>query len=206
MPGQVLGFVGVGRMGGPMVSRLMEAGHAMVIYDSHKAATDPLAARGAKLARSPKDCRRPGRHRHAQPADARHRQGGGTRTRRRRPRRQGPRDDRPVDQWPGRRHHRAAGLAEKKIISVDSPVSGGIKGAVNGTLAVMVSCPKATYDEVAPILENFGKLFFTGEKPGLAQTAKLANNLMAAAALAITSKRWRWASRRGSTPHPDRHH
>ena len=71
---------------------------------------------------------------------------------------------------------------------VDAPVSGGIKGAVNGTLAVMVSCPKATYDRVEPILKHFGKLFYTGDKPGTAQTAKLANNLMAAAALVITSE------------------
>ena len=41
---------------------------------------------------------------------------------------------------------------------------------------------------VQPILKNFGKLFYTGEKPGLAQTAKLANNLMAAAAVVITSE------------------
>src|SRR5207253_2506294 len=44
------------------------------------------------------------------------------------------------------------------------------------------------YDRVQPILKNFGKLFYTGDKPGVAQTAKLANNLMAAAALVITSE------------------
>ena len=97
--------------------------------------------------------------------------------------------DRPV-------HHRARrGQADRRrdskprnITLVDAPVSGGIKGAVNGTLAVMVSCPKATYDRVEPILKHFGKLFYTGDKPGTAQTAKLANNLMAAAALVITSE------------------
>ena len=57
-----------------------------------------------------------------------------------------------------------------------------------GTLAVMVSCPQATYETVEPILKNFGKLFYTGEKPGMAQTAKLANNLLAAAAMVITSE------------------
>ena len=51
-----------------------------------------------------------------------------------------------------------------------------------------MSCPQATYDTVQPILKNFGKLFYTGDKPGVAQTAKLANNLMAAAALVITSE------------------
>jgi 3-hydroxyisobutyrate dehydrogenase-like beta-hydroxyacid dehydrogenase len=82
----------------------------------------------------------------------------------------------------------AEGLKTKNITLVDAPVSGGIRGAVGGSLAVMVSCPKATFDTVQPILKNFGKLFYTGEKPGLAQTAKLANNLMAAAAVVITSE------------------
>ena len=45
----------------------------------------------------------------------------------------------------------AKGFEARKITLVDAPVSGGIKGAVNGTLAVMVSCPKATYDRVEPI-------------------------------------------------------
>jgi 3-hydroxyisobutyrate dehydrogenase-like beta-hydroxyacid dehydrogenase len=82
----------------------------------------------------------------------------------------------------------AEGFKPRNLTLVDAPVSGGVKGAVNGTLAVMVSCPKATYERVEPILKNFGKLFYTGDKPGTAQTAKLANNLMAAAALVITSE------------------
>jgi 3-hydroxyisobutyrate dehydrogenase-like beta-hydroxyacid dehydrogenase len=82
----------------------------------------------------------------------------------------------------------ARALAEKGITYVDSPVSGGIAGAVKGTLAVMVACPKPTYDEVEPILKIFGKTFYTGEKAGLAQTAKLANNLLAAAAMVVSSE------------------
>jgi 3-hydroxyisobutyrate dehydrogenase-like beta-hydroxyacid dehydrogenase len=82
----------------------------------------------------------------------------------------------------------ADGLKPKNITLVDAPVSGGVTGAVGGSLAVMVSCPKATFETVQPILKNFGKLFYTGEKPGLAQIAKLANNLMAAAAVVITSE------------------
>jgi 3-hydroxyisobutyrate dehydrogenase-like beta-hydroxyacid dehydrogenase len=82
----------------------------------------------------------------------------------------------------------AEGFKARNLTLVDAPVSGGIKGAVNGTLAVMVSCPKATYETVQPILKNFGKLFYCGDSPGTAQTAKLANNLMAAAALVITSE------------------
>lgn len=184
----LLGFVGVGRMGAPMVSRLIEAGHQLVIFDTQKQATDALAAKGAKVVASPKAV--------ADEAEivlvslptpdivkavALGSDGVA----------EGKRVRVMVDlstSGPGAAVIVAKGLAEKNIISVDSPVSGGIKGATNGTLAVMVSCPKPTFDELEPILKTFGKIFFTGEKPGLAQTAKLANNLMAAAALVITSE------------------
>jgi 3-hydroxyisobutyrate dehydrogenase-like beta-hydroxyacid dehydrogenase len=52
----------------------------------------------------------------------------------------------------------------------------------------MVACPKPLYEQVAPVLAEFGKLFHVGEKPGQAQTLKLANNLLAAAALAVSSE------------------
>ena len=188
MTGELLGFVGVGRMGGPMAMRLLDAGYRLVVCDPVAAATAPLVARGAILAPTPKAV--------ADQAEtvlvslptpdvvkavalgADGIVGGST-------------ERVMIDlstTGPGAAALVAAGLAAKGIVAVDSPVSGGIKGAVAGTLAVMVSCPKTTYQGITPILGTFGKLFFTGEKPGLAQTAKLANNLMAAAALVITSE------------------
>ena len=60
---------------------------------------------------------------------------------------------------------------------------------------------------VEPILKIFGKLFFTGEKPGLAQTAKLANNLLAAAALVVSSEAIAMGVKAGLDPQgDDRHH
>jgi 3-hydroxyisobutyrate dehydrogenase-like beta-hydroxyacid dehydrogenase len=82
----------------------------------------------------------------------------------------------------------AGGAAERGVAWVDSPVSGGVAGATKGTLAVMVSCTKATFTEVDPLLKTFGKTFHVGEKPGLAQVAKLVNNLLAAAALVVSSE------------------
>jgi 3-hydroxyisobutyrate dehydrogenase-like beta-hydroxyacid dehydrogenase len=49
----LLGFVGVGRMGGPMASRLLDAGYRLCVYDVSDEATRPLVARGAELAASP---------------------------------------------------------------------------------------------------------------------------------------------------------
>ena len=187
MAEETIGFVGTGRMGGPMAGRLLDAGYSLSVYDMQSEATKPLVARGARLAKSPAEV--------ASSADivltslptpdivkavalgpdgiiA------------------GNRASIMIDlstTGPGAAKLIAEGFKPRKTL-VDAPVSGGVKGAVNGTLAVMVSCPKATYDRVEPILKNFGKLFYTGDKPGTAQTAKLANNLMAAAALVITSE------------------
>jgi 3-hydroxyisobutyrate dehydrogenase-like beta-hydroxyacid dehydrogenase len=82
----------------------------------------------------------------------------------------------------------AAGLAKKGLVWAESPVSGGIRGATQGTLALMVACPQATFETLRPVLEVFGRIFFVGEKPGLAQVVKLGNNMMAAAALVVTSE------------------
>jgi 3-hydroxyisobutyrate dehydrogenase-like beta-hydroxyacid dehydrogenase len=77
---------------------------------------------------------------------------------------------------------------ERSVAWVDSPVSGGVTGAVKGTLAVMVSCAQPTFVQVDPLLKTFGRTFYVGDKPGLAQIAKLANNLLAAAALVVSSE------------------
>jgi 3-hydroxyisobutyrate dehydrogenase-like beta-hydroxyacid dehydrogenase len=186
--GQVLGFVGVGRMGGPMASRLLDAGHTLCVFDTSAEAIAPLVARGAVLAASPQEV--------ASVSDVvflslptppivqavvlgdkgvAH----------------GTRAKVIVDlstTGPTVAGIVAKALAEKGIAWTDSPVSGGIGGATKGTLAVMVSCPKDTYPVVEPLLKTFGKTFYVGEKPGLAQIAKLANNLLAAAAIVLSSE------------------
>jgi hypothetical protein len=67
-------------------------------------------------------------------------------------------------------------------------VSGGVGGAEKGTLAVMVSGPRADCETVKPALDVIGKVFFIGEKPGSAQTMKLANNFLSATAMVATSE------------------
>src|SRR4029079_16131102 len=79
-------------------------------------------------------------------------------------------------------------LAKKNIVQLDSPVSGGVGGAEKGTLAVMVSGPKADFEIVKSALGVIGKVFFIGEKPGSAQTMKLANNFLSATAVVATSE------------------
>jgi 3-hydroxyisobutyrate dehydrogenase-like beta-hydroxyacid dehydrogenase len=81
-----------------------------------------------------------------------------------------------------------AELAKHGITYVDVPVSGGMKGAKDGTLAVMVSGPKAAYEKLESAIKNFGKVFFCGEGAGQAQVMKLANNLLAAAVIVLSSE------------------
>jgi 3-hydroxyisobutyrate dehydrogenase-like beta-hydroxyacid dehydrogenase len=82
----------------------------------------------------------------------------------------------------------AEGLAARGIVALDCPVSGGLAGAEQGTLALMVSGNPATFEALRPVLAVLGKIFFIGDQPGAGQMMKLTNNLLAAAALAITSE------------------
>jgi 3-hydroxyisobutyrate dehydrogenase-like beta-hydroxyacid dehydrogenase len=185
----LLGFVGVGRMGGPMASRLLDAGYRLCVYDVSDEATAPLVARGVELAASPAEVAStaetvfislptPDVVREVTLGS-----NGGLIN--------GSKVRTIIDlstTGPGVATEVADKLAERKITLVDSPVSGGVTGARAGTLAVMVSCPKPAYQKLEPVLKVFGKLFHAGEKPGLAQTAKLANNLLAATAMVATSE------------------
>ena len=188
MSAQTLGFVGVGRMGGPMASRLLDAGHSLVIYDTSQDALAPLAARGATVAASAADVASkaevvflslptPPIVQAVVTGDGGVLQGTMIKTL--------------VDlstTGPSVAAVCAKAAAGKGVAWMDSPVSGGITGATKGTLAVMVSGPKATYDGLEDVLKVFGKLFYVGDKPGLAQVAKLGNNLLAAAAIVLSSE------------------
>ena len=60
---------------------------------------------------------------------------------------------------------------------LDSPVSGGVRGAVAGTLAVMCAGSKNLYSSVLPLLTTFtANQFLIGPQPGQAQTVKVLNN------------------------------
>ena len=52
-------------------------------------------------------------------------------------------------------------LAERNIMQIDSPVSGGVAGAENGTLAVMVSGPGGEFDIIKAALGVIGKVFLS---------------------------------------------
>jgi 3-hydroxyisobutyrate dehydrogenase-like beta-hydroxyacid dehydrogenase len=183
-----IGFIGLGKMGLPMARRLIEAGHHLVVFDMRKEAVDKLTALGAKAAASPKDvadrvetvlASLPSLQASLEVATGKSGVIEGKRIKR-------FVDLSTVGSHMAVRIHDL--LAKKNIVQLDSPVSGGVGGAEKGTLAVMVSGPRADFELIKPALEVIGRPFFIGEKPGSAQTMKLANNLLSATAVAATSE------------------
>jgi 3-hydroxyisobutyrate dehydrogenase-like beta-hydroxyacid dehydrogenase len=184
-------------MGGPMALRLLDAGYALCVFDTNPKTLEPLVARGAKTVASPAGVATaastvllslpmPDIVQNVTLGETGLVHGAAVRT--------------VIDlstTGPRVAAVAAAGLAAKEIAWVDAPVSGGVAGAKAGTLSVMVSCPKAVYPAVEPILKTFGKLFFVGEKPGLGQSAKLANNLLGAAAIAVSAEAMAMAVKAG---------
>ena len=188
MPDQSVGFIGVGRMGAPMAHRLIDAGYKLTIYDTNDAAMAPLVAKGAVKAATP-----------AAVASAAEIVLGSLPT----PAIvhavalgsngvvEGTKVKIFVDvSTTGSVYAKkiAEGLATKGITQVDAPVSGGVKGAENGTLAVMVACTDDVYARVQPVLAIIGKLFHVGQGPGQGQTMKLLNNILSATAMAASSE------------------
>src|ERR1700730_145095 len=183
-----IGFIGLGKMGFPMARRLLEARHQLTVFDQRKEAVDKLVALGAQAASSPKEiadrCETVLASLPSLQASLEVATGTGGVL-------EGKRVKRFVDLSTVGSHMAVkihGLLAKKNIVQIDSPVSGGVGGAEKGTLAVMVSGPKADFEAVKSALDIIGKVFFIGEKPGSAQTMKLANNLLSATAVVATSE------------------
>ncbi|MGA2995628.1 NAD(P)-dependent oxidoreductase [Bradyrhizobium sp.] len=183
-----IGFIGLGNMGFPMARRLIEAKHQLFIFDQRKEVMDKLVALGAKANSSPRDVADhaetvmvslPSLQASLEVATGKDGVIEGKRVKR-------FVDLSTVGSQMAVRIHDI--LAKRNIVQIDSPVSGGVGGAEKGTLAVMVSGPRADFDAIKPALDVIGKVFFIGEKPGSGQTMKLANNLLSATAMVATSE------------------
>ena len=195
-----IGFIGLGNMGAPMAGRLLDAGQALVLYDTRAEAIAGLAARGARRASSASEVASlaetvlvslPTPDVVRAVALGPNGIAAGTRVRRL------------VDlstSGPRMAAEIARELATRGIAFVDSPVSGGVAGARAGTLAVMTACERAEFERLKPLLAGIGKPFYVGERPGLGQMMKLVNNLLSGAALAITSEAMLLGAKAGLDP------
>jgi 3-hydroxyisobutyrate dehydrogenase-like beta-hydroxyacid dehydrogenase len=93
-------------------------------------------------------------------------------------------------------------LARKAgLLYVDAPVSGGVPRARKGTLAIMCAGDPEALAAADPVFRQMAtSVFVMGDKAGMGQAMKLANNIISAAALAITSEALIFGERHGLAP------
>jgi 3-hydroxyisobutyrate dehydrogenase-like beta-hydroxyacid dehydrogenase len=172
-------------MGFPMARRLIEAGYDVVAFDTRGEALDRLVAVGAHSASSPQQVADGAETvlvslpSPAAALDVATSVAEGSRVRR-------YVDLSTIGSATAVQIHDV--LAQRNIVAIDSPVSGGVGGAESGTLAMMVSAPRSDFDVLLPVLETLGRPMHVGEQPGAAQTMKLVNNILAATVLVATSE------------------
>ncbi|HEY0982080.1 NAD(P)-dependent oxidoreductase [Schlesneria sp.] len=176
-----IGWIGTGVMGSSMVGHLIAAGYAATVYTRSKSKADPLVAKGAKWADSPKKV--------AEQSDVVFSIVGF------------PSDVREV--LLGENGALAGSKAgtilvdmttsepslaveiheearEKGVHSVDAPVSGGDIGAKNAALSIMIGGDKEVVDSLNPLFSTMGKTLVYQGKAGSGQHAKMANQILIA--------------------------
>lgn len=196
-----IGYLGVGNMGLPMASKLIDAGHELWIYDVRDEAMRPLLERQARRAGSPKELaetcetvvvslptldifRRALTGPDGLLAGKAMKTLVNTCT-------VGSPFVREVE----------AQCAESGVTLIDVPISGGVVGAKAGTLAVMVSGEPAKVAELMPTFRLWGKtVVVAGDKPGAAQIMKLTNNMLCAVAFVATSEAMTMSGQAGIPP------
>jgi len=184
-----IGFIGIGRMGTPATVRLMEAGYGLVINDVKEEICQSLIQKGAVWAPSPKivaeSCNiifsfLP------TPADVESVALG---------------KDGLLYGWkegdiyvdmstnsPSTIRRIAEVAKEIGVKVLDAPVTGGVNGAKNGTLTIMVGGDVNTLDEVLKMLEVMGKKILHMGDVGSGNITKLVNNLIGIACNSATAE------------------
>lgn len=192
-----IGFIGLGNMGSPMAANLVKAGHSVKGYDIMEANLTAAAEHGvttvtsAGEAATAADCVIT-----MLPAGAHVLQvygedgalaaaNSGTLFI----------DCSTIDVNSARTAHEMA--AEKGMLSLDSPVSGGVGGAEGGTLTLMAGGSKAAYDKAAPILEAVSQKVVHCGDAGAGQSAKICNNMLLAISMIGVSEAFVLAEKLG---------
>jgi len=196
-----IGFIGIGAMGRPIATNIVNAGHDLVVCDPNDVATDILAQRGATVAQTPKEtasqtdvviaCL---------PSIAAAKDvvlgADGVLS--------GDRAGAFVNFGTfGSPFSVEMADAVKKSgkAFLDAPISGGPPGATAGTLGIMCSGDKETFDKLEQVFSVIaGRATYLGEKPGAAQTMKLANNIISFGNLAIALEAMALGAKAGLDP------
>lgn len=193
-----VGFIGLGEMGGRMARLLLSRGRRLVVHDTRPEAMERLAQLGAEPCSSPAGVAdraptvmlslpTPEVARAVATGAGGVIEGSAVRT--------------CIDlstTGPAVAREIAGELAARGIELIDAPVSGGVKGAEEGTLTVMAACSATGLAGAGELLEELaGHVFHVGAEPGMGQLAKVLNNLLSATALAATAEALALGVKRG---------
>lgn len=193
-----IGLIGLGNIGVHFGTRLLAAGHELLVHDRSAAAQERLVAKGALPAASAKElasqvevvllCLPLPRIVAEVAAEVA----------------QGERVRIVIDlstTGPSVTKEIEALLTARNIALVGAPVSGGTVAAEKGTLAVMPAGPSQAYEEVEPLLRVIGKnIFYLGADPSLGQTLKIINNTLYATSMVASCEALVYGVKAGLDP------
>lgn len=91
-------------------------------------------------------------------------------------------------------------LKARGASALDAPVSGGDKGAIAGTLSIMVGGEEADFERAKPLFEAMGKTIVHVGAPGAGQTVKACNQVVVAMNYAAVSEALVLGSKAGVDP------
>jgi len=193
-----IGFIGLGNMGLPMAANLVKAGHEVAGFDLVNSLTAKLTAIGGLAAETTAAaCRGADAIVTMLPASEHVRDvyyavggaidaaGAGALLI----------DSSTIDVATAREV--AARAAGKGLAMVDAPVSGGVAGALAGTLTFMVGGPDAAFARARPILEAMGKTIVHAGGSGNGQAAKICNNMILGVSMIAVSEAFLLAEKLG---------
>ena len=193
-----LGFIGLGAMGGPMVRRLLDAGHSVAVWARRREAAEAVVAAGAVACATPADvARRAGITLSIVTRDADVEavvlgpQGLA----------EGMRSGHlHIDMStvaPGTARKIGSELAERGAAFLDAPVSGGPTGAGAGTLVIMAGGAAVDLERARPVLEALGQRIVHVGPQGAGQVAKACNQMVMVAAIEGVAEAFALAGRQG---------
>ena len=198
---QRIGFIGLGMMGAPMVQRLAQAGFTLFIADVDRARTQSLAAESGAKELTPDDAGTLDALITMLPnsaivEDALVESAAAWAPRLRR----GAVVIDMSSSEPERSRRLGATLEERGLAYLDAPVSGGVKRAKDGSLAILVGGAQAVLARCRPLLEAMGKSVLHIGPAGAGHAAKALNNYVSAASVVATVEALHIARRFGIDP------
>ena len=196
-----IGFIGLGIMGKPMAHNLLKAGFDVIVHNRHQAVTDELVAAGASAGATPREIAALCDVLIAMLPDTPQVQevllgSGGVI--------EGAHEGLVVIDMstisPIVTRTLAAQLAEHGVAMLDAPVSGGDKGAIAGTLSIMVGGEESPFQRCLPIFQALGKTIVHVGGSGAGQVVKACNQIVVALVIEAVSEALVLGSKAGVDP------